>query len=253
MPPLYVDLKQTTLRYYYRRLYWFKRLTMSQKLIIILLPTVLFIGTIMIYRSYRSIGNLTVVSNTPVRVDFFVMSKCPDAKLCETYFAPSLLKLASIVNFTVSYIGQEPKSNEFQCMHGTDECIGNKQQLCVQSMTSQTNLIKFLQCQSSKIESIPSNGEQCLKEACGDSLKWADVNACVTGSKGNVLMHQALERTRAASASKSCTIHLNGKFWCMHDGSWISCREGHDEMSLIKAICARYSGPNRPVDCAAFV
>jgi len=181
------------------------------------------------------------------------MSKCPDAKLCETLFAPGLIKLASIINFTVSYIGKEEKSNTFECMHGPDECTGDKQQLCVQSLTSQTNLIKFLQCQSSRMENIPNNGEQCVKLAAGDSLKWSDVQTCVTSNKANDLMHQALERTQAASVTKSCTIHLNGKHWCMHDGSWIRCSEGHDEMSLIKAICSRYSGPNRPLECAPLI
>ncbi len=48
------------------------------------------------------------------------MSKCPDARKCETLFAPSLLKLSSIINFTVSYIAYGTTPNDIQCMHGPD-------------------------------------------------------------------------------------------------------------------------------------
>jgi len=203
----------------------------------------------MIYRSYQSPDSFTVVSDGPVRVDFFVMSKCPDARKCETLFSPSLLKLSSILNFTVSYIASESKSNEFECMHGPDECLGNKQQLCVQNTCSQITFIKFLQCQSNQLQNIPNNGEQCVKEASDETLKWSDIETCVKSNKANELFHKSLEKTRSASAKKSCTIHLNGKFWCMHDGYWYGCTEGHDEKSFIKAICSRYNGSNKPIDC----
>lgn len=180
------------------------------------------------------------------------MSKCPDAKKCETLFAPSLLKLSSIINFTVSFIAYD-EPNEIACMHGPDECHGNKQQLCVQSKCSQTTLIKFLQCQSRQLQNIPNNGEQCVKEASDGTLKWSDIDECVRSDKAIELFRKSLQKTQSAKATKSCTIHLNGKFWCMHDGSWYGCAEGHDEKSFIKAICSRYSGPNKPDECAASI
>jgi hypothetical protein len=181
------------------------------------------------------------------------MSKCPDAQKCETLFTPSLLKLSPIVNFTLSFIASEPKSDEFECMHGQDECIGNKQQLCIQNMYSQIIFLKFLQCQTKQFHIIPNNGEQCAKEVAGDVIIWSDVQSCVTSTKANELFRTSLKRTRSALAKKSCTIHLNGKFWCMHDGIWSKCSEGNDEMSLMKAICARFKGKHKPVDCAAFI
>jgi hypothetical protein len=182
------------------------------------------------------------------------MSKCPDARKCETLFAPSLLKLSSIINFTVSYIAYGSSSTNIQCMHGEEECIGNKQQLCVQNMCSQTTLLKFLQCQSKHLDNIPNNGEQCVQEASDGTLKWSDIEDCLKSNKANELFIKSIEKTRSASATKSCTIHLNGKFWCMHDGTWYRCTEGRDEKSLIKAICSRYNGPNQPVECTtAFV
>ena len=181
------------------------------------------------------------------------MSKCPDAIKCEILFSPSLLKLSSIIDFTLSFIAFEPKLNEFECMHGSPECIGNKQQLCVQNMYSQSIFIKYLQCQSKQFYMIPYNGEQCAKETSGNIIKWSDVRSCVTSNKSNELFHKSLERTRLASAKKSCTIHMNGKFWCMHDGFWSNCLEGNDERSFIKAICSRYNGKNKSTECTGFV
>ena len=39
-----------------------------------------------------------------VKVEFFVMSKCPDAATCESVFAPSLYALAPILDLSVSTI-----------------------------------------------------------------------------------------------------------------------------------------------------
>ncbi|CAF0818738.1 unnamed protein product [Rotaria sordida] len=247
--PLYVDLKQAALRQYYRRLIWFQRLPMNQRLLFICLASIFVLGMIIFYRSYPSSDSITIISDTPVRVDFYVMSKCPDARVCELLFAPILLKLSSIINFTVSYIAQGKSSDEFTCMHGPEECLGNKQQLCVQHMCSQTTLIKFLQCQSKNFDNIPNNGEQCVKEVSDNTLKWSDIDTCVKSNKANELFHKSLEKTRSASAKKSCTIYLNGKDWCTHDGVWYGCSEGYDEKSLIKAICSRYNGPNKPIEC----
>lgn len=191
----------------------------------------------------------SVISDTPVRVDFFVMSKCPDARKCELLFTSSLLELSSIINFTISYIAYEKSGNEIGCMHGPSECLGNKQQLCVQNMCSQTTLLKFLQCQSKSLENIPDNGEPCAREASDNQLKWSDVEACVQSEKANELLRKSIQKTQSSSVTKSCTIHLNGKFWCMHDGTWYGCSEGHRKNHLTKAICSRYNGPNKPAEC----
>ncbi|CAF3735040.1 unnamed protein product [Rotaria socialis] len=219
----------------------------------ILLSTVLIIGTITIYQSFQFINPVSGVPNNRVRVEFFVMSKCPDAMKCETLFLPSLLKLSSIVNFTVSFIAGETQLNEFSCMHGTDECLGNKQQLCIQNMYSQAVFIKYLQCQSKHFYTIPHTGEQCAKTTSENIIQWSDVQSCVNSNRANQLFHKSLERTRSMSVKKSCTIYLNEQFWCMHDGFWSNCGEGRDEMSFIRAICSRYNGKNKPIECANFI
>jgi hypothetical protein len=99
------------------------------------------------------------------------------------------------------------------------------------------------------MHNIPNNAEQCVQEVSDGTFKWSDIEDCLKSNKANDLFFKSIERTHSASAKKSCTIHLNGKFWCMHDGTWYGCNEGRDENSLIKAICSRYNGPNKPADC----
>ncbi|CAF1156230.1 unnamed protein product [Rotaria sordida] len=225
----------------------------NQKLIVILLPIIFILGTITIYSSFLYTHPSSVISNNRVHVEFFVMSKCPDAMKCETSMLPSLLKLSSIINFTLSFIATETKLNDFNCMHGIEECIGNKQQLCIQDMYSQTVFIKYLQCQSKRIDMIPYNGERCASETSGNIIKWHDVQSCVQSNKANELFHKSLQRTYLMAARKSCTIYINGRLWCMHDRFWSNCAEGHDEMSFIRAICSRYNGRNKPKECTIFV
>lgn len=181
------------------------------------------------------------------------MSKCPDARQCHLSFLPMLERLSPIVNFTLSFIASEPRSNEFRCSHGPDECQGNKQQLCVQDLSSPTTLMRFLQCQSKRYTLIPHNGEQCAKELGDHRISWSSVQWCVQSNRGNQLFHQALERTRRASAKKSCTIHLNGRLWCIHDGGWTQCSQGHDPISLARAICSRYTGKNKRMACGTLL
>ncbi|CAF0909045.1 unnamed protein product [Didymodactylos carnosus] len=221
---------------------------MSQKPLVTLVFITLITGAFLLFRSYRSIDDSPssiVQSNKPVHVDFYVMSKCPDAQLCETKFADTLIKLSSIINFTVNFIAKEPTPNVFNCMHGDSECTGNKQQLCVQNLTSQIVLLQFLRCQSQTMKSIPDNAEKCLPAT---NLKYDDVKKCVD-ERGNLLFHNSIQQTQTDNVKKSCTMYLNKKFWCKHDGGWENCTEGNDEASLIHAICQRYTGEKKPKEC----
>jgi len=230
---------------------------MNDGIFVVLLPTLLLAGTWFVYQSFSidELENKKLMfltnnqSNERVQVEFFVMSKCPDAALCEKVFLPSLIGLSSIVNFTLSFIAQQPMANQFYCPHGLSECEGNKQQLCIQNMYSPSVLIKYLLCQSAEFWSIPYNGQSCAQQTSEGIINWSNVDACVRSTKGNQLFDQSLERTRLSSAKKSCTIHLNGKLWCMHDGYWLNCHEGYEKKNFIQAICSRYKGRSMPKEC----
>ncbi|CAF1576917.1 unnamed protein product [Rotaria magnacalcarata] len=89
------------------------------------------------------------LSDSPIRVDSFVMTRCPEARNCKLLFTPPLLKSSSIVNFTVSYTVHETKSNEFERMHVPCECLCNKQQLYILNVF--TNIINQISSMPIKI------------------------------------------------------------------------------------------------------
>ena len=48
-----------------------------------------------------------------VEVDFFVMSRCPDAQVCEEAFAETINEVGSIVDLRVNYIGKQKMAKEY--------------------------------------------------------------------------------------------------------------------------------------------
>ena len=46
-------------RQYYRRSYWFQRLPMNQKLVVLLLPILLTFGTILFFRSIQTTNSIS--------------------------------------------------------------------------------------------------------------------------------------------------------------------------------------------------
>ena len=56
-------------------------------------------------------------ASSGVPVEFFVMSKCPDARMCGEVFGPALKELAPALDLRFSYIADSEKGG-FSCMHG---------------------------------------------------------------------------------------------------------------------------------------
>ncbi|KAJ9097723.1 hypothetical protein QFC21_004761 [Naganishia friedmannii] len=79
-----------------------------------------------------------------VNVELGVMSRCPDARLCESTMDKvfSYPGIGEKVNITLSYIGRPDKRETYgvKCLHGDRECAGNIQQLCVQQHTFDSTL-----------------------------------------------------------------------------------------------------------------
>lgn len=82
---------------------------------------------------------------------------------------------------TFNYIGSGPASTP-ECMHGPDECAGDRQQLCAQKHLSASAFLDFVQCQDQSLELIPQNGQSCAK---GD---WSTVSECADGAEGEKLL-----------------------------------------------------------------
>ncbi|KAI4173809.1 MAG: hypothetical protein LQ348_006479 [Seirophora lacunosa] len=61
--------------------------------------------------------------------------------------------------------------------------------------------------------------------------------------KGLDLLEQSVERSQAAGVTKSCTVRVDDKMWCIRDGGeWKDCENGSDVRSLVKEVEKLYSG-----------
>lgn len=199
-----------------------------------------------------------------VDVEMFVMSKCPDAATCQSAFAPALHALSNIINFNIRYIATVVnRTGEVQCPHGTGECEGNMQQLCARSVgetrahladarrrNQLPSWFDFVLCQSENMYSIPKNGQSCAQKT---NLPWSAISQCVSGGEGEALLKESVTHLQTKDDRTSCTLNLNSKFWCQHNGGWERCSEGNTSQALIAAVCKRYEGQGTPAVCSNFL
>ncbi|KAJ1968355.1 hypothetical protein H4R35_006453 [Dimargaris xerosporica] len=109
--------------------------------------------------------------STTVPVDFFVMSRCPDALYCEKYMYDVLKPLSSIVTPRYHYIARLSQGKGGQtrvrCMHGAKECQANMEQLCVAKEYDYSAAHEFIHCQDQSPKRL---GDPALAKQCATDL-----------------------------------------------------------------------------------
>ncbi|WRT64355.1 uncharacterized protein IL334_001287 [Kwoniella shivajii] len=126
-----------------------------------------------------------------VNVSLYVMSRCPDARLCENVFESVIQQdgILDKINLNIGYIGTPNKSESLgvSCKHGSLECIGNAHQLCL--LNSDTVSIKkaydIIQCQNYPSSFPKEIGTlQSIKECVrAERLDWYEsgIGHCIEG------------------------------------------------------------------------
>ncbi|KAL7419243.1 hypothetical protein Q5752_006080 [Cryptotrichosporon argae] len=123
-----------------------------------------------------------------VNVSLHVMSRCPDARLCESVFDEVLHTngVMDKVALDMHYIATlEHAHPPLSCKHGPAECAGNAHQLCASAHLSQPDFYAVLSCMN--YGAFPGSiGDERLVEKCVRTVgaEWAAVGECITGSKG---------------------------------------------------------------------
>lgn len=200
-------------------------------------------------------------SSPRVPVTIFVMSRCPDAQFCETFLQPILEPLKGVVRLRAEYIVREeeeeattPTKKKLTCMHGEQECAGNRQQLCLQKRldgriaagkisadATVDVLLKFLTCGWRRPSEI---GSEAGARSCLAEVGWTkaedqdDVLACAKGPEGEALMAASHAATKAAGATNSCTINVSGKRRCVRDGgAFRECEGGSEPADFKRTVC----------------
>ncbi|KAI9001439.1 hypothetical protein BD414DRAFT_474639 [Trametes punicea] len=196
------------------------------------------------------------LSDAKVPVVLGVMSRCPDAMLCETVFDHVLERVADKVDLSLTFIGtlnaSEPDFG-VTCKHGPEECAGNVQELCAIKYAPTQRWWSFVQCLNFQGRSEIGKPEKALQCAKTTGLDWANsgVGSCagMDGSgkaeEGVRLLQQSVTNTQKMDIEKSCTVMINERPVCIHDGTWKECEGGHTPKDFIRQIEEEYNKLNQ--------
>ncbi|KAH8118686.1 hypothetical protein DFH11DRAFT_1568690 [Phellopilus nigrolimitatus] len=190
-----------------------------------------------------------------VPVTFGVMSRCPDALLCESVFDKALPRVEDKIDLSLSFIGtinaSEPDFG-VTCLHGPEECAGNVQELCATKYLDQKQWWAYLKCQNFNGRGKVGNPDIALK--CADTAKfdWLEsgVGKCAgedgsgKGEEGVGLLQESVRNSKELGIEKSCTILINNRQACIHDGTWKECEDGHAPEDFVRQINNEYERLN---------
>lgn len=163
-----------------------------------------------------------------------VMSRCPDALLCETLFDKVIPKVAEKIEVSLAYVARyghntelrpylilypdQPCTDSFRirlnssdlefgvtCRHGRDECAGNVQQLCAAKYTPMRTWWEFVTCQNYEGKDRIGRPDVALKCARTAKIDWdgSEVGRCAgmdgsgTGKEGVRLLQENVKSTKA--------------------------------------------------------
>ncbi|GAA5849488.1 hypothetical protein JCM9279_000917 [Rhodotorula babjevae] len=216
-------------------------------------------------------------TSRPVRVALGVMSRCPDASLCETVWDRVLEErlpskfgsgvVADLVDMELVFLAHENSTAPYgaTCMHGESECKGNVQQLCaarhwrtrseehkkkkgvdgegndeveaaLREKRAWEDSWNFVQCMNYGGSKI---GSDAAAKRCASVVgrEWTEsLAACVDGKQGRHLLVDSLKRAEHLGVKSSCTILIEDKPICVHDGSWKQCPGGHDVRDFAREV-----------------
>lgn len=179
-----------------------------------------------------------------------VMSKCPDAQICEDVFDKVLAEVGDKVDVLVVYMGDLDPSTYYgvRCRHGDPECRGNIHQLCYRNRFPKLqDWWGFIQCEN--YAGLSRVGEEMLAQSCArvNQHDWDhDVKSCADGPEGRQLLKSSVQQVKRLGIQKSCSILINHQMACIHDGSWKDCPSGHEVADFVKYIEHQYEVINRP-------
>ena len=129
-------------------------------------------------------------------------------------------------------------------MHGATECLGDMLSLCAKNLFPNNTIVSlgFTTCLISSYSRIPDRDlvENCALE---HGISFDALNSCVSDNgKGLELLRQSVQRSEDAAVTRSCTVRLDGKQWCVRDGGkWKDCNEGNEPKDLIAAVREIYN------------
>ncbi|WWC86469.1 uncharacterized protein L201_001346 [Kwoniella dendrophila CBS 6074] len=214
--------------------------------------------------------------SSKVNVSLYVMSRCPDARLCEDVFDSVINKegILDKIDLNIGYIGTPKKSEVLgvTCKHGLEECIGNAQQLCLLNHLPIDKSYSIIQCQNYPSSFPRDIGNLDSLKKCVDTVGGVDweksgLAKCIEGKSHSTtitnnddkedkekikhlgkeakkLLKKNINQTYEKEIKTSCTIDIDstisgkqGRRRCIVDGGiWKGCDDGHTAQDFIRVI-----------------
>lgn len=176
-----------------------------------------------------------------VPLEAHIMSKCPDARDClRDMILPTMQRVHDKVNFTLSFLGTPTANDGVDCKHGPAECMGNILELCAAKLyPDPKTYLGFTMCITRDYKAIPERSliEDCALEHAIDAKALNDCAVKDDGGFGIGLLRDSVRRSSDAGVTKSCTVRLDEKIYCIRDdGQWTDCPQGPEVNDLIIAI-----------------
>ncbi|KDR83751.1 hypothetical protein GALMADRAFT_54325 [Galerina marginata CBS 339.88] len=195
------------------------------------------------------------VPDVKVSVQLGVMSRCPDALLCESRFNDVLAKVLDKVDLSLVYVAKVDESKPdfgISCLHGPDECAGNVQQLCASKYAPFSNWWEFVKCQNFQGRENIGLPDVALKCAEVAGIDWgssgagecAGLDGSGKGTEGVALLKASTLLGIGLNITKSCTVLISGRAVCVHDGTWKDCEKGHTVNDFVRQIAQEYERLN---------
>ncbi|KAF8505830.1 hypothetical protein F5888DRAFT_1791801 [Russula emetica] len=217
--------------------------------------TTLSLCLVAVYSSARPVQHSWSSNLLRVPVTLGVMSRCPDALLCETLFDSVIPRVTEKIELSLAYVATLNRSDPdfgVTCMHGPDECAGNVQQLCVAKHTPMRTWWEFVMCQNYQGRGHIGLSDVALKCARTHNIDWEEsgVGQCVgldgsgKGKEGVQLLHNSIRVAESLGITKSCTVVINGEKVCIHDEIWQRCDNGHEVKDFVDQIEYEYQKLN---------
>ncbi|KAH8827228.1 hypothetical protein DL96DRAFT_1498752 [Flagelloscypha sp. PMI_526] len=195
------------------------------------------------------------LSDVKVPIHLGVMSQCPDAIFCHRLFDQVLPKVGDKVDMKLVYVATFDKDEPVygaRCLHGPTECAGNIQQLCTEKYAPE-EWWRFIHCQNYQGRwevGLPETAYKCAAVTDID-LDESGVSQCAgldsddgPGEEGVALFHESILLGKSLGIERSCTILINGRHVCVHDGVWKQCEDGHTVNDFVRQINEEYDRLN---------
>ncbi|KAK7049542.1 hypothetical protein VNI00_005573 [Paramarasmius palmivorus] len=222
-------------------------------LLVLLLPNLALLSFSLFTQNAKQ-STFTLDDDVKVPVQLGVMSRCPDALICENIFDQVLKKVADKIDLSLIYIAEIDSSAELgvACKHGTEECVGNIHQLCVQKYATPAHWWEFIHCSNYEGKNkigLPETAFKCAKAA---QIDWegSGVGSCAGADasgheeEGINLLKENVLLGKQMGLKTSCTVVINGEEVCVHDETWKQCENGHTVNDFVRQINDEYNRLN---------